>query len=583
MKATPTLYLVIGFTLALALLGVSAALARRETVRLEETAASVARTHEVQANLNKLLSAVLDIDAASRGFVLTGQPVFLEPLQADLNAITEAERKLEQLILSDEQRGNLSVLKSLIADRIAISRRNIELRQTAGFDAAREAVASGGGRAASNAIRRQLARMEMAQQTLLDHRSAEENRQERNAVLMTTGAMALSATLFIAMFALVIRENQLRQRSQGQLDRFFTLSLDMLGIAGMNGYFRRLSPAFTETLGHTTDELMARPFLDFVHPDDRAATLAEVEKLSRGVPTIRFENRYACKDGSWKWLSWKAQPVPAEGIMYCTARDITKRKLAEQHIAQLNADLEVHSAELAETNKELESFSYSVSHDLRAPLRSIDGFSQILLEDYGEQLNDEGKDALHRVRKAATTMGELIDALLSLSRVSRAELRIARVDLSALAASVAAELRASQPDRQAEFVITPGMVVDADSRLVGAMIGNLLGNAWKYTQPRPVARIEFGCVNRDHETVYFVRDNGVGFDMAYVSKLFGAFQRLHRQTEFGGTGVGLATVQRIVHRHGGRAWAEGAVDHGATFYFTLHSRAAGTIDAREIA
>ncbi|HUP40158.1 MAG TPA: CHASE3 domain-containing protein [Vicinamibacterales bacterium] len=583
MKATRTLYLAVGFALALVLLVVAAVLSRRQTVRLEETAALVTRTYEVQANLNKLLSVVVDIEAASRGFVLTGQPVFLEPIQADLNAVAESERKLEQLIVSDEQKRNLTVLRTLIAERIAISHRNIELQQTAGFDAARQAISTSGGRVAMIAVRRQLARMDTAQQALLDQRSAAARHEERTALLTTTGATGLSGTLFIAMFAFVMRENQLRQRSQLQLDRFFTLSLDMLGIAGTDGYFRRLSPAFTETLGYTTDEMMARPFLDFIHPDDRAATVAEVEKLTRGVPTIRFENRYSCKDGSWKWLSWKAQPIPSEGIMYCAARDITTRKLAEERIAQLNADLEIHSAELAETNKELESFSYSVSHDLRAPLRSIDGFSQILLEDYGEQLNDEGKDALKRVRKAAMTMGELIDALLSLSRVSRAELRITRVDLSALAASVAAELRASQPDRQADFVITPGLVAQADSRLIAAMIGNLLGNAWKYSQRRPVARIEFGCVNRDGEAVFFVRDNGVGFDMAYVSKLFGAFQRLHRQTEFTGTGVGLATVQRIVHRHGGRAWAEGAVDRGATFYFTLNSRAAGTIDAREIA
>jgi len=259
--------------------------------------------------------------------------------------------------------------------------------------------------------------------------------------------------------------------------------------------------------------------------------------------------------------------------------DITKRKQTEEQVARLNVDLHVQTAELVEVNKELESFSYSVSHDLRAPLRSIDGFSQVLLEDYADHLDEEGKDALQRVRKATTTMGELIDALLALSRMSRVEFRAEPVDLSALAAALAAELRQSQPDRQAEFVIAPGMVVEADPRLLRAMLVNLLGNAWKYTQPRLVARIEFGCFNRDNETVYFVADNGVGFDMTYVGKLFGAFQRLHRQTEFSGTGVGLATVQRIVHRHGGRAWAEGAVDQGATFYFTLHSVAGSNIVA----
>jgi light-regulated signal transduction histidine kinase (bacteriophytochrome) len=294
-----------------------------------------------------------------------------------------------------------------------------------------------------------------------------------------------------------------------------------------------------------------------------------MERLRQGVPTIRFENRYRCKDGSYRWLAWKAQPDEDAGVLYASARDITDRKQAEEHISQLNADLRRQTAELADANRELESFSYSVSHDLRAPLRSINGFSQVLMEDCANQLTDEGKDSLRRVRKAATTMGELIDALLALSRVSRAELRAERVDMSALAATIAAELRASQPERQAEFVIAPDIVVEADSRLFRAMLENLLSNAWKYSGQRAAARIEFGRIDNHGENVYYVRDNGVGFDMAYVGRLFGAFQRLHRQAEYAGTGVGLATVQRILHRHGGRVWAEAVLDEGATFYFTV--------------
>ena len=251
--------------------------------------------------------------------------------------------------------------------------------------------------------------------------------------------------------------------------------------------------------------------------------------------------------------------------------DITARKATDAEIAELNANLRRQAAELADANHELEAFSYSVSHDLRAPLRSIDGFSQMLLEDCADQLTEEGKDCLKRVRRAATTMGELIDALLALSRVSRVELRAERVDLSALATAIARELKESQPDRQVEFDIAPGLVVEADSRLFRAMLGNLMENAWKYSAQRPVARIELGRSDSDNGAVYFVRDNGVGFDMAYVGRLFGAFQRLHRQAEYAGTGVGLATVQRILHRHGGRAWAEAVPNEGATFYFTVGS------------
>jgi PAS domain S-box-containing protein len=383
------------------------------------------------------------------------------------------------------------------------------------------------------------------------------------------GGIVLSFLIAVVILALVLRESRLRRRSQAELDRFFTLSLDMLCLADTNGFFTRVSPSFTQILGHPAAELVTKPFLDFVHPDDRAATLAEMDKLRQGVPTIRFENRYRCKDGSYRWLAWKTQPDKDKGVLYASARDVTHRREAEERIAQLNADLQRQTAELEAANQELESFSYSVSHDLRAPLRSIDGFSLVLLEDCGHQLSDDGKDALKRVRKAATTMAELIDALLALSRVSRGELRIEQVDLSAMAAAIAAELRESQADRQVEFVIAPDIVVEADSRLFRAMLVNLLDNAWKYSSRRAAARIEFGRTEHGGETVYYVRDNGVGFDMAYVGRLFGAFQRLHRQAEYAGTGVGLATVQRILHRHGGRAWAEAVPNEGATFYFTV--------------
>jgi len=228
------------------------------------------------------------------------------------------------------------------------------------------------------------------------------------------------------------------------------------------------------------------------------------------------------------------------------------------------------SNQLELANKELDAFSYSVSHDLRAPLRSIDGFSQALLEDYADKVDAEGKSHLQRIRRAAQRMADLIEALLALSRVTRSEIRRATLDLSALARAIAAELQQREPERQAEWMIQHGLVVDGDPRLLRAMLENLLGNAWKFTSARAPARIEFGVwPGSDGRPTYYVRDNGAGFDMAYENKLFGAFQRLHTQAEYGGTGIGLATVHRIIHRHGGRVWAEGAPDQGATFYFTL--------------
>jgi light-regulated signal transduction histidine kinase (bacteriophytochrome) len=226
-------------------------------------------------------------------------------------------------------------------------------------------------------------------------------------------------------------------------------------------------------------------------------------------------------------------------------------------------------AELERKNKELEAFSYSVSHDLRAPLRSIDGFSQALLEDYADRLDETGQGHLRRVRAAAQRMGELIDDLLQLSRVSRAELTREPVSLSALARTIADELRRKEPARRVSFTIPDALVAEADSRLMRVVLDNLLGNAWKFASKTAEARIELGAAERDGEIVYRVEDNGAGFDMAHAHKLFSPFQRLHSEAAFPGTGIGLATVYRIVDRHGGRVWAEGAVGRGARIFFTL--------------
>jgi signal transduction histidine kinase len=249
-------------------------------------------------------------------------------------------------------------------------------------------------------------------------------------------------------------------------------------------------------------------------------------------------------------------------LAYLILHAMVVRRRAEQETHRLNAQLEA-------ANRELEAFSYSVSHDLRAPLRGIDGFSQALLEDYADKVDGQGKDYLRRVREASQHMAQLIDDLLNLSRVSREEIQREEVDLSAMARTIATELRKSQPERRVEFVIANGLVANADERLLRVAMENLLENAWKFTGKHAQATIEIGVTQVDGEQVFYVRDNGAGFDMAYADKLFGTFQRLHGRTEFPGTGIGLATVQRIVHRHGGRPWAKGGVGKGATFYFTL--------------
>ena len=259
--------------------------------------------------------------------------------------------------------------------------------------------------------------------------------------------------------------------------------------------------------------------------------------------------------------------------------DITERRQTEDRVRQLNRELEAAVVQLEAANKELETFSYSVSHDLRAPLRSMDGFSQALLEDYRDRLDEEGKDALKRIRAASQRMGYLIDDLLKLSRVTRSELHLEPLNLSQLAQGIIKELSQAEPNRTVAVVVAPDLQATGDARLLRILLANLLGNAWKFTAHQPAPKIELGVLDNSSGPrpptsnprcpVFYVRDNGAGFDMAYVNKLFTAFQRLHGAEEFSGSGIGLATAQRIALRHGGKIWAQGTPGQGATFYFTL--------------
>jgi light-regulated signal transduction histidine kinase (bacteriophytochrome) len=310
----------------------------------------------------------------------------------------------------------------------------------------------------------------------------------------------------------------------------------------------------------------------WVNSERRAALFAELQE--RGI--VRdFEMELRSKSGQVVQISWSGVQIDIDGecCLLGSALDISERKRAEEKILALNQTLEQRvrerTAELEAANKELEAFSYSVSHDLRAPLRAMDGFSMALIEDYAGKLDETAMDHLRRIRAGSQRMAGLIDDLLHLSRVTRTEMCPEHVDLTAMAEAIGEELRRSQPDRSVEFVVAPALAANADPRLLRLALFNLIDNAWKFTSKHAQARIEVGELEKNGGRVFFVRDNGAGFDMSYVGRLFGAFQRLHTVQEFEGTGIGLAIVQRIVHRHGGIVWAEGAVGAGATVYFTL--------------
>lgn len=1026
MAGTRPVPLIVGFVTALALFVGVEALNWHHAFLMREAAALVAHTHEVQARRDRLRTLIVEIESKQRIYVLTGLPEFLDEFEEALLRLPQEERSLEELTHDERQKAALSELKPLMAERIAFARRAAKFRRIYGAEAAAREVATLKGKKLMDEIRARFSLMDARGDELLDERSAASRREADSIMLLGLTGTALSFALLIAVFAFMLRENRRRQRAETEVDRFFTLSLDMLCIARADGYFKRVSPAFTQTLGWSEEELLARPFLDFVHPADRADTLHVVERqVVAGEKVLQFENRYQHKDGSWRILSWKSMPQP-DGLMFATARDVTERTQAEKEIQKLNDELErrvrertaeldaqrrhielllnsvgeglygldldglitfmnpagaellgysvaellgqpmhakchhtyadgrpfprencpiyaakrdgqVHhnsddvmwrkdgrafaveytstpmrdkegqlsgaivvfrditgrrqaaaalhreqefikallqnvavgvvacdengklvlfnqtacewhgmnalalspaewarhydlfeadgrtplptdsipllrafrgetirdigmaiavkgqpprfilasgtsfydadgsvlgavavmhditerkqaeealrrqadrlrnlhntdqailqavespeaiaqtalhhlrdllqcelasvglfdaekkqvrvfaaeiddatvvqigkdlpegaygdleilrrgqmeivddrhgvtspsavsrvlqaegarssmnvplrtergligvlniawmarrtiapedveiaaevaaqiavaleqarllqeakrhaaeleqrvqerTRELAAANKELEAFTYSVSHDLRAPLRAIDGFSRMLLEGYVQRLDAEGQRLLGVVCANTARMAQLIDDLLAFSRIGRKALEIGAVDMAALARSAIEDIRRekSNPALRVEMGDLPP--ARGDRAMLGQVFVNLIGNAVKYSGKKAAPVVEVGSSREGGETVYFVKDNGAGFDMKYAGKLFGVFQRLHHDDEFEGTGVGLALVERIVRRHGGRVWAEGKVGEGAVFRFTL--------------
>lgn len=372
-------------------------------------------------------------------------------------------------------------------------------------------------------------------------------------------------------------EEALRQSSERFIKVFQTSPVPISISRLADGYYLDVNDAFVEQFGWTRAEILGRTSVEigiWPNAEERARW---VEAIRRTKRLRNYEARLNTKSGAKHTVLVSVEEITlgGEACIVGMVHDITQRLEAEQEIRRLNADLErrvqERTSELTAANRELESFAYSISHDLRAPLRSIDGFSHLLAEEYAAKLDDKGQGYLERVRRAAQRMGKLIDDILELSRVTRQSMHRASVDLTRLSREVLDELAQSEGKRKVQLEIAEGLRATGDPQLLRVLVQNLLENAWKYTSRKPLARIVVGCEHASNEKVYYVSDNGVGFDMVYADRLFVPFQRLHKPEDFEGTGIGLATVARIVHRHGGKVWAESAPGVGTTVRFTLPS------------
>jgi len=380
----------------------------------------------------------------------------------------------------------------------------------------------------------------------------------------------------VAMSICRKRNQQALRYSNEKYSKAYRVSPDAVNINRLSdGLFLDINLGFTKLTGYRADEVIGKTSLEinlWANSEDRkglAKMLAETGEV------VDYEAEFRVKDGSIRTCLMSAAllDIDDEKCILSVTRDITEKRQTEMELDNYRQNLEIivnkRTEELQFTNKELEAFSYSVSHDLRAPLRSIYEFSKNLLEDSGQLLEETGLDKLNRIIINADKMSNLIDDLLKLSKVGRAQTTMQRVNMSKLAQACTDECRATNPERNVEVFIAPDLITQGDKQLLGIFFANLLGNAWKYTSKKAEAKIEFGSTLIGGKTVFFVRDNGAGFDMEYVGKLFAPFQRLHRTSEFPGTGIGLAIMARIIQRHDGKIWAEGVVGEGATFYFTI--------------
>ena len=382
--------------------------------------------------------------------------------------------------------------------------------------------------------------------------------------------------------ALLTQEIVIRKKNEEELVKLrkaVDTSGEAIFLTDRNGIIQFINPEFTKLYGFTSDEVVGK-----VTPRILKSGSLSLEDykcfwdkiLNKEI--VKGEILNNTKDGKLVVIERTVSPILDEekdiiGFL-AVQRDISERKHAEAEIQKLNSELEnriiERTAQLESAYKELEAFSYSVSHDLRAPLRSINGFSSALLKNYSDKLDEKGKKYLQFVNSATKKMNDLIEDLIGLSRVSRAVLNCSTVDLSLIVNNIISDLRKDDPSRSYEFIIEQGLSAECDKNLISIVIENLLRNSFKYSSKKPNTSIEFNVIKKDGEkNIFFVRDKGAGFNMKYAGKLFGPFQRLHSESEFPGTGIGLATVKRIINRHGGNIWAEGEIENGATFYFTL--------------
>ncbi len=573
-----------GFVFALLSVALVVIVSRQSGMQLRQATGAVAHTREVLEKLGELSTSLSEVESAARSFAISGKQSHLDPFYTSAKAVPDEVEDLKVMLRSDP--GVLAAVREIepvIAKHVKAMREMVDLGNKNLFRGSGQRKLTDQGNTLMEEIRTAFSALEKTLRArLAEQHTAVTVKAEEAAVIGLVGSV-LAGVLVLAFGACGLRILNGRARAEGKLDHLLSSMPDAVVIVNAEGKILRSNAQAGRLFGYTERELQGESMALLVPERLRQSQRQYYASffLQRGgrVSESALELSGLHKDGREFPIEISTKPLVSEnGLLVTSAiRDITERKLVERQISELNRELKDRAAELETANKELEAFSYSVSHDLRSPLQNIDSFGQILLEEYANRLDGDGRDYVQRLRASCQHMEEIIDALLALSNMSRHELVLDRVDLSTLAKAVSAQLQQKDPDRLVDWVIAEGLTVQGDARLLRVVLENLLGNAWKFTSKQPRARIEFGALPQcNGARTYFVRDDGAGFDMTRAANLFAPFKRLHDQSQFRGTGIGLATVQRVIQRHRGKIWAEGAVNRGATFCFTLTGEPAPT-------
>lgn len=546
----------------------------------QEDAGWVKHTYQVMHSLETLLSYLKDAESSRRGFLLTQDRIYIEQYRQLLPEIRHEYERLLKLTLDNEyQQQKIEILKPLISKKLKSLDDSIRLLEMEPSNSNQQVLLTEEGKVLMNQIRKQVAEMNARERILLQQRASDAKKSARQTkfafAMANIIALALVALAsFIIHMDIVERrryENALRKseyRMQSILDNS-TAVIYIKNIEGryllVNHWFEKLFALKREDIiGKTDHEIFPKEFADEFRKND--------QKVIKTRTPLHLEEMAPHPHGQATFISIKFPLVEDGGKIYAIcgiSTDITERKKSEDAIRQLNESLQQQAVQLEAANQELEAFSYSVSHDLRAPLRAIDGFSELLIHEYNEKLDAEAQRLLDVIRVNTKQMGHLIDDLLTFSRLSRKAIDKRSIQMTEIARSVIDDINIRQGERAASVTIKDLPPAEGDPALIRQVFGNLISNAMKFSKNQPDSVVEIGSFPQDSENVYYVKDNGVGFNMDYAHKLFRVFERLHRAEEFPGTGVGLAIVERIVRRHGGKVWAEGRPNQGATFYFSL--------------